>query len=444
MYDLDVIFLVHVGCSLDSDECNNQIEGVSEFLLNIKRDSSPRTGLIYFGLSSSTLATQFITAIELDDGDFNDLDAPEGSILDRRLELQQKIRLYGEDSICPYAVGTTSTSDLTAAIEEAKTQFTIYDIQDSETNEYRQKKLVIVSNCKDDNENSICQTYGNNNRIYINGQEVEITVINVGDITNTDSTYLECLTDLDPNQLINIPEISHDAFANEIDDFTNELCTEPTLDPTADPTSDPTKDPTRDPTKDPTADPTKDPTRDPTADPTRDPTADPTADPTKDPTADPTVDPTRDPTSDPTIDPTADPTKNPTYLPTISPIVGICDELSSNPDRKLDVAVIVDRSTIFGENDETNDENKECHRYNEFVAEVVSSFKTDEIADNVSTNDDDPAQVRIAYYVFGTEEIPSNIGTYYPGGANTGFFRVISLTDANINELPTSIYKWIL
>ena len=226
-----------------------------------------------------------------------------------------------------------------------------------------------------------------------------------------------------------------DPTADPTIDPTADPTADPTIDPTADPTVDPTVDPTSDPTAYPSQDPTLEPTNDPTADPTVDPTVDPTTDPTVDPTADPTTDPTEDPTADPTVDPTADPTKNPTYMPTISPIVGVCDELSTNLDRKLDVIILVDNSVGLGYNSKIR-----CGRQQEFIAEIISSFKGAQEADS-DYAEGDPTQVRVGYYIFGTTDTPSNIqATNLDLDDSDTFVRLIGLDDEQLNAIPSDAF----
>ena len=316
-FELDVAFIVDHSCGFTADLCEIYMDGVFELISSIKGYNTPRVTVID--------TTSPSVLVDLTDIRFNELTV---NFEDRYVVDMDPFQEIIRSNQCNF--GDVTEPELSAAINLAITEF------QNSLGTNRHRKIVIVSSCKVDDPSVICNAYQSG--IFIDGSEVEVTVINIVNNQNTDPTfvsspypitnaeagsYLVCLTENDPFRSYQVPNIDHDDIQYIIQEFWTEICEQPTKDPTSDPTVDPTRDPTTDPTidptRDPTSDPTKDPTYDPTVDPTRDPTTDPTADPTRDPTIDPTIDPTRDPTTDPTVDPTRDPTSDPTIDPTRDP-----------------------------------------------------------------------------------------------------------------------------
>ena len=318
--------MVDNSCNIPSEECEARQDGISELLATIKQTDSDRR-VAYFEF---TAFVNFL--VELDDPFFNNQNGNQQSIIYEYAKL-----IKTDSSLCaPYPFDSSSINLKNAVAS------TLGHLQDKYIDN-RHKKIVLINECNDPYLQDAC-----NQDLIVNGDPVEVTVINIG-VTKSNITdltsYGKCFT-LDKDDIIAIPDTSSQSFTDAADPFINSICDANTM-PTSQPTSDPTT------SAMPTASPTTD---EPSSHPTT--TSDPTT------SAMPTASPT-DVTANPTISfkPTFRPSRNPSTAPTPYPLQ---DNICVRDD--LDIIFLVDNSCLVGLL-------KECQDRQDGISELLASIK---------------------------------------------------------------------
>eukprot|EP01084_Bolivina_argentea_P259045 436964_1 len=236
--NIDIVFLVDNSCGLSQDQCNNQQDGISEFLASIKGSSDPRIAYITFG-DTQTLDTK----IHLINDDYNNIeDNIKGE--ENRLRFIEEIRDY----YCGPLIGLYNT-DLIAGIESAINELK-FSVNPNTIN--RDRKIVIFSNCEHNSDTiNVCDLM-NNDELIIANKPVEITVVNIRAKNSQQpgfkaNTYLRCLTYNEPERFIALQDTKLSSFDANINQFITAVCENDTPSPTHEPSPHPTPNPTMNP-----------------------------------------------------------------------------------------------------------------------------------------------------------------------------------------------------
>ena len=297
-FSFDYVIVYDNSCGLEQEDCDTFLDGIGEIISRIKDDdpNDSRVAVIQFTDDIANILIDFDSVLQNN--------------------VRQLINEVKNNGDCTQGTGNTDVLD---GVLYAAGQF-----QDND----RQRKIIIVSGCKD-NENNIngfCNDPDGKKRI-LDNQGIDAYIVNLvkaSDSTNkipdisTANDYLLCLAD-DPNRVCiggDNKGVSEQEF-----DFIIEQCLLPgiCIPPTKSPTSYPTSEPSDDPSSSPSERPSKSPSPEPTPIPTNNPTLVPSTSPTKEPSLSPTPYPTPYPTDRPTNWPTHNPTPEPTKQPSPEP-----------------------------------------------------------------------------------------------------------------------------
>eukprot|EP01083_Nonionella_stella_P175772 613116_1 len=324
---LDIVFLIDDTCGLTEEECVMRQDGISELLAALKQTTKPRVAYLEFNDVLDPI-------VSLKHPYFNNIKTSDVVIKDYVSTIKSLS--------CPRDVG--NSVDLYDAIQGALNHFSTYYQGGSH------KKIVIINHCdaaRTENELE-CDI-----PLIVNGDPVEITVVNIGVVNGTmDPLYMNCLVDDARDRLFTLPNAQSDSFGDIITPFADAVCDENAV---------LTDDPTVSPSDKPSVFPTNNPTKSPAEEPTTSPTYDPSVSPTDTPSASPTNKPSPLPTIDPTYGPTSAPTDGPTPYPTPTPFVrNLCDK------NDLDVVFVVDNSCVM---------DSECQERQDGLSELIASIK---------------------------------------------------------------------
>ena len=231
-FEVDIVFIVDTGCGIDEESQMYQQEFLTNLMQTIKRTPNPKISVIE--------CNSFKPSIPLPLGDaiYNDLGKP--GLSDGELkDLSNKFKTRRE-----YVPGDKTPKK--QCFENA-----IKEFEDNESGHLREKKVVLVSSCDEDDIDGNSTVCSLNDEIFGTGNNqnnIDVIVININFVSNV----FECLINSDLKRIYNYDSFDElESNENQLLEIRAEICEKPTDGPTTSPSLGPTTTPTAGPTPSP-------------------------------------------------------------------------------------------------------------------------------------------------------------------------------------------------